>query len=120
MDTPGSRLFLRCCGILSSDSSHKTFVFGVLLVLKSAKMRNSVSPNSAGAHPEPFNVVEDALAYAGGAAGELRPALRDAQRVRTMNSVPRPVSRPSPWSEMTSEDPGIKSSLMRSSACCGM
>jgi hypothetical protein len=57
MDTPRSHLFLRRCGILSSDSSHKTFVFGVLLLLKSAKMRSSGEPElrfNRGAHPEPL------------------------------------------------------------------
>ena len=38
----------------------------------------------------------------------------------TMNSVPRPVSRPSPWSEITSEEPGTKISPMRSIASGGI
>ena len=37
-----------------------------------------------------------------------------------MNSVYRPVSRPSPSSAITRDEPGIKSSLMRSTASFGI
>ena len=42
------------------------------------------------------------------------------QRVRTMKSVPSPVSPPRPWSEITSEAPGDKISPIRSVASCGI
>jgi hypothetical protein len=70
----------------------------------------SVNSNS----PAGCQTVANRTGFVARRNGTHRESTRVSYRVNTMNSVPRPVSRPKPSSETTSDEPGTRSSPIRS------